>query len=187
MTDQTLRWTQDKAEPRIRHGECLPRRLSPAAYCFRTRRPWARNIARYYVLSIEPTLFAKHTLIRRWSRIGCLDGERLQFFGDEDASRAQVTLETWLDRPVILEEIVANAAHPPTVVVQECGTSAEAEEPSLTFRPSSDLRVIAETPGPSVHPNVSCASASTASQAAINSSKREITRSGPSSLTGVSA
>ena len=26
----------------------------------------ARNTARYYVLSIEPTLFAKHTLIRRW-------------------------------------------------------------------------------------------------------------------------
>ena len=54
-----------------------------------------RNIARYYVLSIEPTLFAKHTLIRR---IGCLGRERLQFFGIEDASRAQVTLETWLAR-----------------------------------------------------------------------------------------
>ena len=58
----------------------------------------ARNIARYYVLSIEPTLFAKHTLIRRWGRIGCLGRERLQFFGGEDASRAQVTLETWLAR-----------------------------------------------------------------------------------------
>jgi VanZ family protein len=32
----------------------------------------ARNIARYYVLSVEQTLFAKHTLIRRWGRIGCL-------------------------------------------------------------------------------------------------------------------
>jgi predicted DNA-binding WGR domain protein len=41
----------------------------------------ARNIARYYVLSIEPTLFAKHTLIRRWGPIGCLGRERLQFFG----------------------------------------------------------------------------------------------------------
>jgi predicted DNA-binding WGR domain protein len=58
----------------------------------------ARNIARYYVLSIEPTLFAKHTLIRRWGRIGCLSRERVQFFGIEDASRAQVTLETWLAR-----------------------------------------------------------------------------------------
>ena len=40
----------------------------------------ARNIARYYVLSIEPTLFAKHTLIRRWGRIGSLGRERLQFW-----------------------------------------------------------------------------------------------------------
>src|SRR5580700_1230416 len=58
----------------------------------------ARNIARYYVLSTEPTLFAKNTLIRRWGRIGCLGRERLQFFGGEDASRAQVTLDTWLAR-----------------------------------------------------------------------------------------
>jgi predicted DNA-binding WGR domain protein len=58
----------------------------------------ARNIARYYVLSIEPTLFAKHMLIRRWGRIGSLGRERLQFFGGEDASQAQESLETWLAR-----------------------------------------------------------------------------------------
>jgi predicted DNA-binding WGR domain protein len=58
----------------------------------------ARNIARYYVLSIEPTLFAKHTLIRRWGRIGSEGRERLQFFVGEDASQARVTLETWLAR-----------------------------------------------------------------------------------------
>jgi predicted DNA-binding WGR domain protein len=58
----------------------------------------ARNIARYYVLSIEPTLFAKHTVIRRWGRIGSLGRERLRFFGDDDRSQAQVTLETWLAR-----------------------------------------------------------------------------------------
>ena len=56
----------------------------------------ARNIARYYVLSIEQTLFASHTLIRGWSRIGCLGRERLQFFGGEYATRAQVTLKMWL-------------------------------------------------------------------------------------------
>ena len=55
-----------------------------------------RNIARYYVLSIEPTLFSKHTLIRRWGRIGSLGRERLQFFRGDDVSQAQVTLETWL-------------------------------------------------------------------------------------------
>jgi predicted DNA-binding WGR domain protein len=71
---------------------------SPALNIVLERVDPARNIARYYVLSIEPTLFAKHTLIRRWGRIGCLGRERLQFFGREDASRAQVTLETWLAR-----------------------------------------------------------------------------------------
>ena len=70
---------------------------SPSLHIVLERVDPARNIARYYVLSIEPTLFAKHTLIRRWRRIGCLGRERLQIFG-EDASRAQVTLETWLAR-----------------------------------------------------------------------------------------
>ena len=58
----------------------------------------SRNIARYYVLSIEPTLFATHTIIRRWGRIGSFRRERLQFFGGDDTSQAQVTLETWLAR-----------------------------------------------------------------------------------------
>ena len=71
---------------------------SPSLYIVLERVDPARNIARYYVLSIEPTLFAKHTMIRRWGRIGCLGRERLQFFGGEDATRAQVTLETWLAR-----------------------------------------------------------------------------------------
>jgi predicted DNA-binding WGR domain protein len=71
---------------------------SPALHIVLERVDPARNIARYYVLSIEPTLFAKHTLIRRWGRIGSLGRERLQIFGSEDASRAQVTLETWLTR-----------------------------------------------------------------------------------------
>jgi predicted DNA-binding WGR domain protein len=68
---------------------------SPSLHIVLERVDPARNIARYYVLSIEPMLLAKHTLIRRWGRIGCLGRERLQF-GIEDASRAQVTLETWL-------------------------------------------------------------------------------------------
>jgi predicted DNA-binding WGR domain protein len=71
---------------------------SPSLHIVLERVDPARNIARYYVLSIEPTLFAKLTLIRRWGRIGCLGRERLQFFKSEDASRAQVTLETWLAR-----------------------------------------------------------------------------------------
>jgi len=40
---------------------------SPSAHIVLERVDPTRNIARYYVLSIEPTLFAKHTLIRRWA------------------------------------------------------------------------------------------------------------------------
>jgi predicted DNA-binding WGR domain protein len=71
---------------------------SPSLHILLERIDPALNIARYYVLSIEPTLFAKHTLVRQWGRIGCLGRERLQFFGSEGATRAQVTLETWLAR-----------------------------------------------------------------------------------------
>ena len=71
-------------------------RDSPSLHIVLERVHPARNIARYYVLSIEPTLFAKHTLIRRWGRIGSAGRERLQFFGGEDAARAQMALETWL-------------------------------------------------------------------------------------------
>ncbi|MQB07134.1 WGR domain-containing protein [Agrobacterium tumefaciens] len=34
------------------------------------RRDPARNMARYYALSIEPTLFGTYCLTRRWGRIG---------------------------------------------------------------------------------------------------------------------
>jgi predicted DNA-binding WGR domain protein len=71
---------------------------SPLLHIVLERIDAVRNVARYYVLSIEPTLFAKHTLIRRWGRIGSAGRERLHFFGGEDAGRAQMALETWLAR-----------------------------------------------------------------------------------------
>jgi predicted DNA-binding WGR domain protein len=66
---------------------------SPSLHIVLERIDPVRNIARYYVLSVE-----KHTLIRRWGRIGSSGQERLQFFRGSDASQAQVTLETWLVR-----------------------------------------------------------------------------------------
>ncbi|MGO7042357.1 WGR domain-containing protein [Rhizobium acaciae] len=40
----------------------------------------ARNMARYYAMSIEPTLFGQACLVRRWGRIGA-GGQRLvQYF-----------------------------------------------------------------------------------------------------------
>ena len=56
----------------------------------------SRNVARYYVLSVEPTLFARDTLVRRWGRIGAAGRERLEFF--ENGRDAGVALETWLAR-----------------------------------------------------------------------------------------
>ena len=71
---------------------------SPSLHIVLERIDANRNVARYYVLSIEPTLFAKHTLICRWGRIGSAGRKRLQFFGGEDSARAQMALETWLAR-----------------------------------------------------------------------------------------
>ena len=43
-----------------------------------------KNMARYYAMSIEPTLFGEACLIRRWGRIGA-GGQRLvHHFGYEE-------------------------------------------------------------------------------------------------------
>ena len=40
----------------------------------------ANNIARYHILSVEATLFARNTFVRRWGRIGSTGRQRLEFF-----------------------------------------------------------------------------------------------------------
>jgi predicted DNA-binding WGR domain protein len=42
-----------------------------------------RNMARYYRLAIEPTLFGNICLVRNWGRIGTRGQERLDFFDSE--------------------------------------------------------------------------------------------------------
>jgi predicted DNA-binding WGR domain protein len=54
------------------------------------------NMARYYVLSIEPSLFGDATLIREWGRIGKPGQRRIELY--ESQSRAVEALETWLQR-----------------------------------------------------------------------------------------
>ncbi|QRM32949.1 WGR domain-containing protein [Microvirga sp. VF16] len=54
------------------------------------------NMARYYVLSIEPSLFGDATLIREWGRIGRLGQRRVELY--ENQSGAIEALETWLQR-----------------------------------------------------------------------------------------
>ncbi len=54
------------------------------------------NVARYYVLSIEPTLFCTHTLVRRWGRVGSHGRSRIDYF--EDHATACTALDAWLQR-----------------------------------------------------------------------------------------
>lgn len=56
----------------------------------------AKNVARYYVLSVEPTLFAKDTLVRRWGRLGYAGRKNMEFFDGEN--EAVLALDTWLAR-----------------------------------------------------------------------------------------
>ncbi|MGF6177782.1 putative DNA-binding WGR domain protein [Ensifer sp. 4252] len=43
----------------------------------------SRNMARYYALSIQPTLFGETSLIRAWGRIGTLGQEMSHHFASE--------------------------------------------------------------------------------------------------------
>ena len=56
----------------------------------------AKNTARFYVLSIEPTLFEDLALVRRWDRIGSAGRERIDLHPSRRV--AQIELKKWLDR-----------------------------------------------------------------------------------------
>ena len=56
----------------------------------------SRDMARFYVLAIEPTLFGDAALAREWGRIGALGRRRLDLHADMDS--AVEALEVWLDR-----------------------------------------------------------------------------------------
>ncbi len=55
------------------------------------RRDPARNMARFYGLSVEPSLFAEHALVRRWGRIGTIGQSLTEFYSSE--SEAVLRLE----------------------------------------------------------------------------------------------
>ena len=44
----------------------------------------SKNMARYYAMTIEPTLFGTACLIRRWGRIGRMGQEKVQHFEREE-------------------------------------------------------------------------------------------------------
>ncbi|GEO84677.1 MULTISPECIES: WGR domain-containing protein [Alphaproteobacteria] len=48
-----------------------------------TRTDTTRNMARFYVLSVEPALFAGAALLRQWGRIGTRGRTRVELFACE--------------------------------------------------------------------------------------------------------
>lgn len=58
----------------------------------------SRNMARFYVLSIDPTLFGDVSLTREWGRIGSNGRRIVQLF--ESRAEAIETLEHWFNRKV---------------------------------------------------------------------------------------
>jgi predicted DNA-binding WGR domain protein len=60
------------------------------------RRNPSRNMARFYVLAIEPTLFGEMALVREWGRIGSWGPRRLDLYANRAA--AAESLDAWLVR-----------------------------------------------------------------------------------------
>ena len=52
-------------------------------YLYIERTQPAKNMARFYALSIEPSLFGKTSLVRRWGRIGTTGCEKIHLFENE--------------------------------------------------------------------------------------------------------
>jgi len=65
-------------------------------YLILDRRDPAANMARFYVLAIEESLFGDAALIREWGRIGTAGRRKIELHENRD--RAIEALETWLRR-----------------------------------------------------------------------------------------
>lgn len=65
-------------------------------YLVLERRDPARNMARFYVLTIEPTLFGDTASVREWGRLGGRGRRRLDLFDGQ--VQAVEALESWLRR-----------------------------------------------------------------------------------------
>jgi predicted DNA-binding WGR domain protein len=65
-------------------------------YLILDRRNPAANMARFYVLSIEESLFGDIALIREWGRLGTAGRRRIELHETEGS--AIEALETWLRR-----------------------------------------------------------------------------------------
>lgn len=60
-----------------------------------TRIDPSRNMARFYAVSIEPSLFGDVALVRRWGRIGTHGSQAIELYASAaEAGERQVLIET---------------------------------------------------------------------------------------------
>lgn len=65
-------------------------------YLILDRRDPSCNLARYYILAVDPSLFGTATLTREWGRIGRPGQRRIEIC--DSYGQAAERLETWLRR-----------------------------------------------------------------------------------------
>lgn len=82
----TCHWTRDSICAILLAMNAQPYRL------YIERRDPDRNIARFYALSIEATLFGETRLVRRWGRIGT-HGQTMQHSFDREDEAVELFLE----------------------------------------------------------------------------------------------
>ena len=76
-----------------------------------------RNMARYYVLSIEPSLFGDIALVRQWGRHGRNGRHRIELF--RERAHAIETLEAWFARKTRRGYIPRQSGAPPHNIAAE--------------------------------------------------------------------
>lgn len=73
-----MRWTA------LRMALILRRMHNAPASQFLRRVDPTLNMARFYVLSLQPTLFGETSLVRHWGRIGTRGREKTEYFTRDD-------------------------------------------------------------------------------------------------------
>ena len=92
---QPINWTHRMANGRIQPTQHRGSAMSLLHILLERIDP-SQNMARYYVLSIEPTLFGDSALVREWGRIGSMGQRRTEFF--PQPTDAHLALDAWLKR-----------------------------------------------------------------------------------------
>ena len=65
----------------------LPVMQQPSPILHLQRRDPSRNMARFYCLSVEQSLFGDVALVREWGRIGTMGRRRLDLYADAAQAR----------------------------------------------------------------------------------------------------